>query len=91
MPGYVNCYMGAGPNSYYNAVVKMAECHIDTLPIFQDIIDASGTKGKYGGWMSVLMKKCEHPVICMGQYEDFLNNIFSQIRFGNTMESIVSF
>ena len=55
-------YMGAYPNSYYNVVVKMVEYHIDTLPILQDIIDASVQKVKYGGWMRIWINKNEQPV-----------------------------
>ena len=50
-PGYGYRYMGADPNIYYNIVVGMVEYHIDTLPIFQDILDTSGPKVKYGGFM----------------------------------------
>ena len=55
-------YMGAYPNSYYNVFVKMVEYHIDTLPILQDIIDASVQKVKYGGWMRIWINKNEQPV-----------------------------
>ena len=41
VPGSGYRYMGDDPNIYYNAVVEMVEYHIDTLPIFQDIIDTS--------------------------------------------------
>ena len=49
--------MGADPSSYSNPVVEMVEYTIDTLPIFQDIIDASGMKGKYGYWLRVHMNE----------------------------------
>ena len=52
---------------------------MDKLPIFQDIIDVSVPKGKYGGWLSVQMNKGKCPVICMGQDEA----IFKQYIFPN--------
>ena len=64
--------MGADTNSYYNTVDKMLEYHINTLPIFQDILDAIGSKGKYGGWIIVRINKGKLPVICMVQDEYIL-------------------
>ena len=64
-PGSGYRYMGTEPNSYSNVVVGMVEYHINTFPIFQDILDASRPKVKYGGWMSVRMNKGEQPVLCM--------------------------
>ena len=84
-------YMGADTNSYYNNVIKMLGYHINTLTIFQYILDAIGSKGKYGGWMIVRINKGKIPVICMVQDESILKNIFSQRRCGNTMESIITF
>ena len=65
LPVYGYRYMGAEPNSYSNAVVKTVEYHIDTFPIFQDIIDASGTKVNYVGWLSIHMNEDKCPLICM--------------------------
>ena len=39
------------------------------IPQFQDIVDKSGKKGNFGGWLSVRMNLGERPVICLGQYE----------------------
>ena len=88
VPGSGYRYMGDDPNIYSNAVVKMVEYHIDTLPIFQDIIDTSWLKVKYGGWMSVQMNEGERLVICMGQDEAIW--FFSRRRCVNTMESVCS-
>ena len=41
--------MGADPNSYSNAVVKMGEYRIDKLTLFQNILDVNGPKVNYGG------------------------------------------
>ena len=50
-PGYGYHHMGEDPNIYSNAVVETVEYHIYTFPIFRDILDASGPKGNYGGWL----------------------------------------
>ena len=68
-PGYGYRYIGVEPNSYSNAVVEMVKYHIDTLPIFRDIIDSSGTKGNYGVRPSIQMNKGERSLICMVQDE----------------------
>ena len=47
----------------------MVEYHVDTIPHFQDIVDKSGEKGDFGGWLSVKMKLGELPVIYLGQDE----------------------
>ena len=65
-PGYGYHYVGADPYIHSNAIVEMVEYHIDTLPIFQDILDTIALKG---GWLIVRTDKGEHPVICMVQDE----------------------
>ena len=65
-------YMVVDTNNYYNDINKMAEYHIDTFTIFQDICDDSGHKGKFVGWLIVRINEGEHPVICMGQDEAIL-------------------
>ena len=50
----------------------MVEYHVDTLPQFQDIVYKGGEKGKFGGWLSNIMKLGERPVICLGQDEAIL-------------------
>ena len=50
----------------------MLEYHIDTLPQFQDIVEKRGKKGRFGGWLSNIMKLGDKPVICLGQDEAIL-------------------
>ena len=71
--------MGCNPNDDSNYVVDLAQYHVDTLPQLQDIVDKSGKKGNFGGWLSVRMNLGERPVICLGQYEA----IFKQYIFIN--------
>lgn len=68
---------GSGHRYTTNEGIEMVEYHVDTLPKFQDIIDASGERGKYGGWLSVRMETGERPVVCIGQDEA----IFKQYIF----------
>ena len=72
-------YSGADPNSCYNEFIEIVEYHIDKLPIFQYILDASGPKGNYGGWLRVQTNKGKHPVIYTEKYEAiFKQYIFSE-------------
>ena len=81
-PGSGYRYKGCNPNDDSDDVVDMVEYHVDTLPAFQDIIDASGEKGKYGGWLSVRMQPGERPVICLGQDEAiFKQYIFTKMKW----------
>ena len=67
VPGSGCCYKSCNPNDDSNDVVDLVEYHVDTLPQFQDVVNKSGEKVNFGGWLSVWMKLGEHPVICLGQ------------------------
>ena len=57
----------------------MVEYHVDMLPQFQDIVDKSGEKGNFGGWLSVRMNMGELPVVCLGKQEEiFKHYIFTK-------------
>jgi hypothetical protein len=75
VPGSGYRYRGIDPNA--NEEADMVEYHVDALPKFQEIVDASGERGKYGGWLSVRMNPGERPVVCIGQDEA----IFKQYIF----------
>ena len=61
----------------------MVEYHVDTLPQFQYIVDESGEKGKFGGWLRIRMNLVEHPVIFLVQDEA----IFKQYIFTNKLQT----
>ena len=57
----------------------MLEYHVDTLPQLQYIVDKSGEKGHFRGWLIVRINLGELPVICLGQDEAiFKHYIFTK-------------
>ena len=60
-PGYR--YKGWKPNDDSNYVVDMVEYFFERIPKFQYIVDESGRKVKFGGWLSIRMNTGELPVI----------------------------
>ena len=52
-------YKGLNPNDNSNDAIDMVNYHVYTLPKFQDIVDKSGAKGKFGGWLSIRMNMGE--------------------------------
>ena len=82
VPGSGCRYKVCNPNKKYNDFFNWVEYHVDTLPQFQDILDKSGKKGNFGGWLIVRMKLRELPVICLGQDEAiFKHYIFTKKIF----------
>ena len=69
------------PNYKSNYVVDLVQYHVNTLPYFQDILEKSGEKVNFRGWLSIRMKLAERPVICLGQDE----SIFKQYIFTKNM------
>ena len=81
VPGPFYRYKGCNPDDNFNYFVDILKYHVDTLPQFQDIVDESGRKGKFGGWLSVCMNLVECPAICLVQY----NAIFKQYIFNRNI------
>ena len=54
----------------------MVEYHIKMLPHFQDILDESCDRGKYGGWLRVRINLVKRPVIFLGQDVSILKHYF---------------
>ena len=75
------CYKGFNPNDYSNDVVDLVEYHVDILTQFQYIVDKSGKKRNFGGWLRVSIKLIERPLFCLGQYEA----VFKQYIFTKNM------
>ena len=67
IPGSAYRYKVCNPNDYSNDVVDMLEYHVDTLPQLQVVLEKSGKKGTFGGWLSIRVKLGERPVIYLGQ------------------------
>ena len=55
----------------------MVEYHVNVIPQFQDILDRSGERVDFGGWLSVRINLVEFPVIFLGQDEQIFKNYFS--------------
>ena len=55
-PGPDYLYKGYNTNAESNGVIDLVEYHVNALPKFHDILDKSGRKVFFGGWLSVSMK-----------------------------------
>ena len=55
----------------------MIEYHVYTLTNFQDNVDESGNKIKFGGWLNIRMNLAERTFIYLGKYEAIFKQYIS--------------
>ena len=70
IPGSGFCYKGLNTNDDSNDAVYMVYYHVDTLTQFQYMLEESGDRGNFGGWLGIRINMGERPVIFLGQYAE---------------------